>query len=427
MALELTKDGGLPRSLGEDRRGETEAMEAETQSRTGHGNRLRVLREMVLNEPLSRTEIAGRLDLSDAAVSRITRGLIDEGLVREVPEEPDPHAGPGRRTKRLDIVAGSGYVLGIGIGLTLQTITLADLKNRVVASIELELSDFDDPERVIDLMARESLRLMDTHVPNRDRMLGGCIMISGAVDTATGNVRYSDYLRGWNDVPLRSKLVESLGIPMRVESLSNAVALAEARFGAAQGRNDVLCTTCALGLGTGLILDGRLIRGHNFNAGIIGHIKVTTETGQVTTLDRVASGRGVLQRLYGYDVDLSRGSLARMGKDLLDAIERDRNGDPAVTGIMSEMGYRLGFITAQGIRFVAPEIFVIAGPLSMSPSYVAAARASIAEAVETFQVEVATSNVTGPVTGQSASCGLAICEYLFEEEQTPPKTEQKKK
>ena len=395
-------------------------MEARTQRRTGHENRLRVLREMVLNEPLSRAEIAGRLYLSDAAVSRITRGLIDEGLVRELPEEHDPNAGPGRRTRRLDIVAGSGYVLGIGIGLVLQTITLADLKNRVVAGIELQLPDFDDPERVIDHMARESLRLMDEHVPKRGSVLGGCVMVSGAVDTVTGNVRRSNYLLRWNDVPLRSKLEERLGIPMRVESLSNAIALAETRFGAAQGRNDVLCTTCGIGMGTGLIHDGHLIRGHDFNAGIVGHIKVAGRTGQLTTLDRVASGRGVLERLYGYDVDLSRGSFAKMGKDLFDAIERDRNGDPAVAGIMGEMGYGGGLATAQAVLFVAPEIFVIAGPLSMSPSYVAALRASIAEAAETSPVEVVTSKVTGPVSGQSATCGLAICENPFKKKEAPP-------
>ena len=119
-------------------------------------------------------------------------------------------------------------------------------------------------------------------------MLGGFTMISGAVDSVQGNVLHSPYLGGWDNVPLQSKLVELTGIPMRVESLSNAIALAETLFGSARGRKDVLCTTCALGLGTGLVLNGRLVAGHNFNAGVIGLMEVTTPAG---VHDDAGSGR----------------------------------------------------------------------------------------------------------------------------------------
>ena len=379
-----------------------------------------MLQEIVLSEPLSRTEIADRLGLTGATVSRITRRLLDEGVVRELPEERNaPKAGPGRRAVRLDIDPRGGHVLGIGIGLTIQTVILTDLKNRVIAGTELQLPEVDDPEAVIDRIARESVRLIDTHVPGRSHVLGGFTMISGAVDSVQGNVLHSPYLGGWDNVPLQSKLVELTGIPMRVESLSNAIALAETLFGSARGRKDVLCTTCALGLGTGLVLNGRLVAGHNFNAGVIGLMEVTTPAGVMTTLDRVAGGRGVLQRLYGHDVELPGKSPRETARDLFDAIERDRAGDPAIAAIMTEMGYGLGFVTTQGVRFVAPEIFVIAGPLSRAPSYVAAARAALAQGLGRFAIDVTTSNVVGPVGDLSATCGLAVCEYLYEGTQIP--------
>ena len=86
---------------------------------------------------------------------------------------------------------------------------------------------------------------------------------------------------------------------------------------------------------------------------------------------------------------------------------------------MTEMGYGLGFVTTQGVRFVAPEIFVIAGPLSRAPSYVAAARAALAQGLGRFAIDVTTSNVAGPVGDLSATCGLAVCEYLYEGTQIP--------
>ena len=105
-------------------------------NRSGIGlqNRHAVLQETVPSGPLPRAELAVRIGVSQPAVSRITRGLLDEGLLRELPER---RAGAdasrtGRREVPLDIDPQGGYVLGIGIGPTFQTVTVADLGNDVV-------------------------------------------------------------------------------------------------------------------------------------------------------------------------------------------------------------------------------------------------------------------------------------------------------
>ena len=399
-----------------------------TPARAGAHNRTAVLREIVLHGPLPRTGIADRLGLSGAAVSRITQPLIKEGLVRELPDQPSAGGGAaaGRRPVPLDLNPDSGYVLGFGIGATLQTVTLVNLRNRVIGGVDLNLPALGDPDAVVDRLAGEARRLIDTHLPGRgrERLLGGFAMVAGAVDTAAGIVRYAPYLGDWRDVPLRSRLAAAVGIPIGIGGLSNSIALTEALFGVARGLRHVLCTMCAVGLGTGLILNGRLVTGHHDSAGIVGLMEVPDASGRVTTLDRVAGGRGLLERLYGREVEFPGDSMASLGRELFAAIERDREGDLAVAAVMGELGWRLGFVTAQAVRFVAPEIFVIAGPLSGSPNYVAAARKAMDELLPaTLQIEVAASTITGPVSGGSASCAMAICEYLFEgnlELPTPP-------
>ena len=393
-----------------------------TPAGAGARNRTAVLREIVLHGPLPRTAIAERLGLTGATLSRITGQLIDDGLVRELPEQPS--AGPGRRAVPLDLEPRSGYVLGIAIDATLQTVTLTDLRNRVVGGIELNLPAIDDPDEVISQVATEGRRLIDTHLAGRDRkrVLGGYTMVTGAVDTEAGTVRYSPYLDGWRDVPVRSKLADVLGIPMGVGGLANSIALAEALFGAARGLRHVLCTTCSIGLGTGLILNGRLVTGHGYNAGMVETMEVPDERGGVTTLDRAASGRGVLERLYGREVELAGGTtMANLARDLFAAIERDRAGDLAAAAAMGESGWRLGFVTAQAVRFIASEIFIIAGPLCRSPSYVAAARKALTELLpESLRIDVVASRITGPVSDVSATCALAVCECLFEGNLDPP-------
>ena len=386
----------------------------------GYDNRMAVLREIVLSDPLSRGQIAQRLGLTDATVSRITRQLLDAGWVRELPPDQDDHpAGPGRYAVNLDVNPRGGYVLGIGLGLTIQTVTLTDLKNQVIEGTEMKFSTLDDPEVVINSLVKESMRLINAHVPDRRSLLGGFTMVAGLVDPIEGIVRSSPYF-GWENVPLRSKLVDRLGIPMRIESLANTIAIFETRFGTARGRENVLVTTCGIGIGTGVILNGRLVPGHNFNAGMVGIMDVPTKDGGFTTLNRVAGGHAVLQHLHGYDVERSGLPAYKMATDLFDAIKRDQEGDPAIIPVMNQTGYALGLITIQAVRFVAPEMFVIAGPLAMSPSYVAAAKVAVAQGLKTIPVEVTASNVTGPVSDQSATCGLAICEYLYEQPEPSP-------
>ena len=395
-------------------------MKARTHRSMGYENRMAVLREIVLRAPLSRVEIAHRIGLTEATVSRITRQLIDAGWVRERPaDQHDGQAGPGRCAMHLDVNPRGGYVLGIAIGLTLQTVTLSDLKNQTIEGTDLKLSALNDPEIVINALTEEGLRLINAHVPDRSHLLGGFTMVSGLVDPIRGIVRHSPYLK-WENVPLRSKLVDRLGIPMRIDSLSNAIANFETRFGTARGRENVLVATCGIGIGTGVILNGRLVTGHDFNAGMVGIMEVLTKDGGVTTLDRMAGGRAILQHLHGYDVDRSGLPAYRMAHDLFDAIRRDQKGYPDVVPPMNATGCALGLIAIQAVRFVAPDVVVIAGPLAMSPSYMTGVKTALTEGLQAISVKVTSSSVTGPVSGLSATCGLAICEYLYEKSQPSP-------
>ncbi len=391
-----------------------DALKSRTHAGLGDRNRRTVLRELVLRGPCSRAEIAAEVGLTGATLSRISRELLDAGLARELPDGPgDAPRGRGRIPVLLDVAPQGGRVLGIGIAAALQTITLADLKNEAIAGVELDLDTLDDPNAVIEAVAEESRRLIRAHVTDRDRLFGGLAMVAGAVDPARGSVTGAPPL-GWaREVPLQAELAALLDLPMRIESLPGGIALAEARFGAARGRADALVFTCGLGVAAGLVLDGRLVRGRAaLPPGEIGAMTVTGNGPGARTLGELAGGLGVLRRLRGDAMDPARAAATELARALRDAIGRD--GDPAVAASMAAAGSELGRAAAGFVRLVAPEVVVIAGLLSMSPHYVSAAREALVEALGAVPVEVAAGAVTGPIDGYSASCGLAICEYLFE-------------
>lgn len=378
-----------------------------------HGNRRGVLRELVLRGPQSRAVLAGKLGLTGAALSRVTRELLDAGLVRELPEET--RAGPGRRLVPLDLAPEGGYVLGIGVTSILQTVTLADLKNRTLARMDLTLDPVTDADAVIIRLARESRRLIDAHVTDRRLLLGGFLMISGRVDSGRGAVRHSSYMgEGWNDVPLRERFADLLDLPMRIEALPAATGLAEVRFGAARGWNDALVFICGLGLGARLILNGRLVEERGSSASEIGRVPATGADGATAALDRLASGFAVLRQLGDESAGLRLPHGRERVERLFAAIERDRKGDPSVAAAMAAAGRELGRAVARFALFTAPEVVVIAGPLSTAPRYLAAARETIAGEMGATPLDVVAGTVTGHISGLSATCALAVCEYLFE-------------
>ena len=381
---------------------------------TGGRNRRAVLREIVLSGPVSRTEIATRVGLTPGAVSRIARPLIDAGLVREMPERRRAApARPGRRFVPLDIDPEGGQVLGIAIGPSYQTVHVADIKNNTVAGMEIELDAIDDPDQVVRRVARESRRLIGAHIDDRSRLLGGFLMITGDVDRARGDVLDAPYL-GWGYFPLRARLADLLDLPMTIRSMTATIALAETLFGAARGWNNVLTFLCGLGIGAAVILDGRPIDGGRYPTGGIGDMKVTGEDGTVTTLDRLGTGLGVLRRLHGHHMTPARTPHSALSHMLREAIERERAGDPAVGALTTRAGRELGHVVVQFSRFVSPEAVVIAGPLSMSPGYVSGVRDAVAEGMAQAQAAIIASAITGQASGRSASCAMAIYEYLLE-------------
>lgn len=381
---------------------------------TARLNRRAVLREVVLSGPVARTEIATRVGLTAGAVSRIARPLIDAGLVLEMPEQRGKGpVRPGRRIVPLDINPEGGQVLGIAIAPTYRTIHLADIKNNVIAGIEIEPDAIEDPDQVVRRVARESRRLIGAHLDDRSRLLGGFLMITGDVDRVRGDVLEAPYL-GWGQFPLRARLADFLDLPMTVRSMTATIASAETLFGAARGWDHVLTLLCGLGIGAAVTLDGRLVEGSRFSTSRIGNLTVAGEDGVVATLDELGSGLGLLRRLHGDDMTPAHTTLSALSHMVRETIERERAGDQKIGALTTRAGRGLGQVIVQFARFVSIEVVVIAGPLSMSPGYVTGVREAVAEGMAPAPAAIIRSAFTGKASAQSPSCAMAIYQYLLE-------------
>ena len=370
------------------------------------------LKEVLLAGPVTRRSIASRFEMDPSTISRTTRALIDAGLVQEGVEEPGPRPSTrGRRFQPLEINPHGGQVLGIAITPVLQTVALADIGGNIIAGTNFVVEPIGDVDKVVRRIAQESRRLIGTHLEDRSRLLGGLLAVTAIVDVTRGSITHCPYL-GWGPVPIRARLADLLNVPMQVRNLTNVVAQAELLFGVARGCGNVLGLLCGPGTAAAVLIDGRIVGDSGFPTGGIGMMQVTGEDGTEGTLDDHASGLGILRRLQGGS--LARLPLSALNDALGDAIGRDRAGAPPVAAQMARAGRELGRLVVKYGNFVRPEMVVVAGPLALAPSYMAAIKETIEEGLNRG-VEKAASHATGAEGGWWATCSMAAYEYLIEQ------------
>ena len=170
-----------------------------------------------------------------------------------------------------------GFQLGIDLGGSKLAIAIADPDGRLIAHKTRPSRIGGDPDADIlaiaadaaDLVARSGLATSDFDAVG--------LSVPGPIDHERGAILDPPNLPGWRDVPLRARMSEILGLPVRIENDANAAALAEWHHGAGRGCSNLVYLTMSTGVGAGLILDGRLYRGHRGRASEFGHTCVEWE------------------------------------------------------------------------------------------------------------------------------------------------------
>jgi predicted NBD/HSP70 family sugar kinase len=158
-----------------------------------------------------------------------------------------------------------------------------------------------------------------------------------------------------NGVDVASLVREVAACPVRLENDARCFTLAEARYGAGRGAQDVCGITLGTGVGCGVMTGGRLHRGHNFQAGEVWRITVRGRN-----LEHFLSGAGVVR---AYE---AAGGVASPGLDAAEVVARGRSGDPAARDAWRAFGQDLVFLCETIVCLLDPAVIVIGGSLSQA-------------------------------------------------------------
>jgi N-acetylglucosamine repressor len=332
-------------------------------------NQLRILNLLRLQPGISRSEIVRLTGLSKATVSTIITEFIADGLVYEDGAAMQI-ASAGRRPVKLRL---NGQIrLAIGVELTGSecVAVLTDLYSDPLSVIRHPMSD-TSVDRSLELIAQSVQQLLRGH--EISRLLGVGVGVPGPVDAMRQHVIQAENI-GWFDVPFGALLHERIGKPVTVVKRQNAGALGEHWYGVGKPYSSLLYISVGVGIGCGIIVDGKLYEGANGSAGEIGHITVVPDgyrcrCGNVGCLETVASCRAIAVRAREKTKACRATLLAKWTKGVLQSITSDMvieaavQGDALAVEVVREAASYLGIAVANVINLFNPSLVIVGGEL----------------------------------------------------------------
>ncbi|MBG0813440.1 ROK family transcriptional regulator [Planomonospora sp. ID82291] len=320
-----------------------------------------VLRFVREHAPCSRADIAASTGLNKATVSSLVADLIDRRLVRETGLTENRVGRPATML----VLDGSPYAaIGIEVNVDYVTAVAVDLAGERLLSWRRSFSGplpgaDGSTGQAVAAVAAIVRRVVGRMAKQERQVLGLTVGVPGLVGT-DGTVLIAPNL-GWRDADLAGDLAKALrdpGFAVQVENDANLAALAEHRFGSQAGTANLVYLTGEIGVGAGIILDGRIRRGGRGYGGEIGHIQLdplgaACRCGRTGCLEAVAGIGAVLRH-----VPLSP---AEVEIELDEVVRLARAGDVRTLGLLAEVGRQLGKGVAVVANLLNPEVVILGG------------------------------------------------------------------
>lgn len=234
--------------------------------------------------------------------------------------------------------------------------------------------------------------------------------LPGQIDSQNGIVRLLPNIPGWINVPLAKIVQDEFNVPVKLDNDVRVATLGELNFGAGKGCQNLVCLTVGTGVGSGIVLNGQLVRGASMTAGEIGHIVVERNNGEICgcgsrgCLEAYASGPSVVKMAKDY---IAGGKSTKFkeiaaGNEITPFMvyEAAKQGDAVAKQIFNIVGEYLGVALVSVVNLLNPEKIIVgggvgqAGDLILNPVREAIQRRCIptsAAAVEVVQAQLGES------------------------------------
>jgi len=323
-----------------------------------------IIRQLYFENRLSCLDLSLALGKSVPVITKQVAELIQSGWLKEAGQAP---SSGGRRPMLYAIQKTDSYIVAVAMTRMGVHISILDIQNRPVVETQYFDLDLTKNEKAVPVILEKISAVIEKSGIEREAILGVGVSMPGFIDVAKG-VNYS-YLEMAGNIPLRDYLSEKLQLPVYLDNDSSVLALAELRFGAAKDRRDVMVINIGWGVGLGMIVDGKLFRGHSGFAGELSHIPISDNDKLCTCGKRgcleveatlLVATQQAIEQIRSRKIKTLKLSdnIYEMSERLMAAAE---NGNQDAIALFSEMGYKIGKALAILIHIQNPELIVLSG------------------------------------------------------------------
>ena len=265
------------------------------------------------------------------------------------------------------------YVIGVDLGGTNTVFGIVDARGNVVVNASIKTAVHNEIELYLDDLV-VGLNMLIEQVGGKDKIRGIGVGAPNG-NYFNGSIEFAPNLPWKGKIPLAQMLQERIGIPVALTNDANAAAIGEMTYGAARGMKDFIVITLGTGVGSGIVVGGQLVYGHDGFAGELGHMIVRRNgrmcgCGRQGCLETYTSATGVARTAREYLSIRSDESLLRSidvesitSKDVYDAAMQ---GDALALEIFEATGAILGESFADFVTFSSPEAIILFGGLTKS-------------------------------------------------------------
>lgn len=273
-------------------------------------NKKVILSLIKLNRQISRSDLAKATGLTPPTVTRIVDELVYSNKLAEYIGTGD--SSGGRPPVIVKFNNESNYIIGIDLGATYIRGCLVDLNAKFIYEIQLPTEIDKGFESIIEKVI-QLINKIRSRNENGSRIWGIGIGVAGLVDRETGIIEFSPDF-GWSNIDMRKKLKDQLDLPFFYDNSTRLMALGELKLGSRPDIKNFAIINFGYGIAAGLVVNGKVVKGHSGFAGEFGHISIDKESGVKCQcgmngcLEALASGHRIAElgrnELTGYNSEM---------------------------------------------------------------------------------------------------------------------------
>jgi predicted NBD/HSP70 family sugar kinase len=316
------------------------------------------------HQPISRADLARYSGLQRSTVSLITEQLINEHWVTE---GASGHAPRGRKPRFLHFNKERVGIIGVNIRPSRTLIALADLDAHFLAQETFPTTT--DQRKFIAELTSKIRNLIEMHPDITYEGIG--VSLPGRIDIASQKLVFAPNM-AWKNADLKTPIEDATGLSVELENAANACALAEVWFGChTEGVRNLVAVTVSEGIGSGMILNGQIVRGSTGAAGEFGHVTVVDDGIECKCGSRgcweVYASNSAASRYYAQAASRQRNGKAADKVPTFDDVMRlAGQDDPKAKEALSKMAHYLGVGLSLIVTGLAPDIIVIVGEVTQA-------------------------------------------------------------